>query len=125
MNCEKLKEELSTSFPDHVIDDGFGMPQLHLNKTDLIESCKILIDCSRFDFNMLVCETAVDRKDNFEMIYHLRSISTGDEIIVKVAIEREDLPVMPSVYCFWSAAELFEDEIFDLFGIKIRKSPQS
>jgi NADH:ubiquinone oxidoreductase subunit C len=33
------------------------------------------------------------------------------------------MPEIPSVYGLWQSAELFENEIFDLFGIRFQNHP--
>lgn len=44
-------------------------------------------------------------------------------MILKTRTEREGLPTLPSLYGLWQIAELFEDEIYDLFGIRFENHP--
>lgn len=72
--------------------------------------------------NMLVCLWAVDRKEaGVEVCAHLRSIKTGDQLVVKTIVS--DGVAIPSVFDIWEGAELYEDEIYDLFGVKFTGHP--
>ena len=76
---------------------------------------------SRFDY--LFCETAVDRKDGFHMIYYLFSSVLHHSLMIRVVIADKLNPIIPTVSDVWRAAEFYEREIFDLFGIRFEKHP--
>ena len=72
--------------------------------------------------NMLVCLWAVDRKEaGIEVCAHLRSVKSGDQIVVKTLVSSS--ATLPSLYEIWDGAELYEDEIYDLFGVKFTGHP--
>jgi NADH-quinone oxidoreductase subunit C len=71
----------------------------------------------------LFCETAVDRKDGFHMIYYVSSSALIHSLMIRVVIPDKVNPVIPSVSDVWRAAEFYEREIFDLFGIKFENHP--
>ncbi|MEN6351154.1 MAG: NADH-quinone oxidoreductase subunit C [Syntrophomonas sp.] len=70
----------------------------------------------RAGFNYLANLTAVDYKEEFEIVYHLYTIPGNRKLGVKTRVSREK-PVLPSVFSIWVAADWQEREIFDLFGI--------
>lgn len=123
MNKTELIAILGNYFPDKQIEDSFGFPTLRVEKEKLEAVSHILKQNKSFGFNQLVCETAVDRSSYFELVCHLRSTEEGHEMILKTRTEREGLPTLPSLYGLWQIAELFEDEIYDLFGIRFENHP--
>jgi len=55
-------------------------------------------------------------KSRFAVIYHLLSVKGNHRIRLKVGLEGSE-PLVPSVIDIWAAANWFEREAFDLFGI--------
>ncbi len=77
------------------------------------------------DFKLLLDVCGVDypgRDERFEVVYHAASLERGHRIRLKVPV-REDDPVVPSVYGVWRAADWFEREAFDMFGIRFEGHP--
>lgn len=69
--------------------------------------------------------TAIDRGEQhmrFEIVYRLHSPSLNQRLRVHVPIEAAD-PVVDSAVGVWPAADWFEREVFDLFGIRFRGHP--
>ncbi|MEQ1668732.1 MAG: NADH-quinone oxidoreductase subunit C, partial [Sulfuriferula sp.] len=59
----------------------------------------------------------------FAVVYHLLSITKNRRIRVRVFATDDDLPILASVIPVWSAANWFEREAFDLFGIVFEGHP--
>lgn len=74
-------------------------------------------------FNYLFCLTCVDYKTHFTMFYHLRNMTTFDEIVIKSKIDDVDHPAIDSVTGLWQTANFHEREVFDLFGVKFYGHP--
>lgn len=53
----------------------------------------------------------------FCVVLHLLSISLNQRVRLKVFVPDDSAPVLPTVTDVWSAANWFEREAFDLFGI--------
>lgn len=53
----------------------------------------------------------------FAAVYHLLSYSHNTRLRVRVYAPDDDAPRIPSVYGLWNAADWFEREAFDMFGI--------
>ncbi len=80
---------------------------------------------SRYSFVRLSSVTAVDRHPaapRFEVIYHLHSIDRGERLRLKCLLTA-DSPEIDSVTGVWRAADWYEREIFDLFGVIFRGHP--
>jgi NADH-quinone oxidoreductase subunit C len=53
----------------------------------------------------------------YAVVSHLLSVSLNHRVRVRVPVADDDMPVLPSVTGLWTAANWFEREAFDLFGI--------
>lgn len=87
----------------------------------LVEFLKIDTACH---FSTLVDITAVDypeRVARFDVVYHFLSMYQNHRIRLKLAM-RED-QVLPSINGVYPAANWFEREIFDMFGILFSGHP--
>lgn len=56
------------------------------------------------------------KKPRFAVVYHLLSISKNQRLRVKVFLHENQL-VLPSVHDIWKAANWFEREAYDLYGV--------
>ena len=59
----------------------------------------------------------------FAVVVHLLSISFNSRLRVRVFADGGDRPEVPSVIDVWPAADWFEREAFDLYGILFRHHP--
>jgi NADH/F420H2 dehydrogenase subunit C len=123
MTKEELKQYLEVTYPNLEVKETVNFPLLLVNKEDVITVLTQLKDAPETRFNFLFCETAVDRNPNFEVIYHLSSTYYHHDLEVKVILEDRETPVIDSVYSLWEAADLYEDEIYDMFGIRFKGHP--
>lgn len=60
-------------------------------------------------------------KPRFGSVYHLLSVGYNRRLRLKVYLD--EAPIVPSVVNVWSAADWFEREAFDLFGIVYEGHP--
>ena len=79
--------------------------------------CEVLKGSDPFSFDCLSSLTAVDRKDRFEVVYHLFSYKHNHEVALKTTLPREDGTSIETVEGLWSCANWLEREVYDLFGI--------
>lgn len=85
---------------------------------------KRLRDDANCLFKVLVDVTATDfpeRKERFEIVYNLLSLSHNQRIRVKTVTD-EDTPV-PSMVPLFSSAGWFEREVWDMFGVFFSDHP--
>jgi len=83
-----------------------------------------LRDDPAFLFEQLIDVCGVDypdRAERFEVVYNLLSVSLNRRIRVKVSTD-EDTPV-PSAVAVYPAANWFEREVWDLFGVFFSDHP--
>jgi NADH-quinone oxidoreductase subunit C len=86
---------------------------------------EFLRDEDGLEFKFLSDVTALDHypsEPRFETVYHLCSISRNQRLRMKVRLPGED-PRVASMVAVWPAANAFEREVFDLFGIYFEGHP--
>jgi NADH-quinone oxidoreductase subunit C len=98
---------------------------IYVDRSCIREACALLRDNSKCSFNFLADVTCVDwhpSEPRFEVIYHLLSIANKERVRLKVRLDGAD-PVVDSVTPVWPAANFFEREVFDLFGVRFSGHP--
>ena len=59
----------------------------------------------------------------FAVVYHLLSVTHNHRLRLKTFAPNDERPIVDSVYDVWNAADWFEREAFDLYGILFRGHP--
>jgi NADH-quinone oxidoreductase subunit C len=59
----------------------------------------------------------------FAVVYHLLSVTHNHRLRLKTFAANDERPIVDSVYEVWNAADWFEREAFDLYGILFRGHP--
>jgi NADH-quinone oxidoreductase subunit C len=96
-----------------------------IDKHLIRDACAILRDDPQCPFNYLCDVTAVDwypSEPRFEIVYHLLSIPQKEWIRLKARLDGSS-PVIESITSVWPAANYFEREVFDLFGVRFTGHP--
>ena len=97
---------------------------LNLKQSMLIKVFKILKENEKLKFNQLIDLTAVDypnKKNRFEMVYILLSVEFNFRIIIKFFINENES--VDSITNLFPAANWYEREVWDLFGIAFNNHP--
>jgi NADH-quinone oxidoreductase subunit C len=98
---------------------------IHIRRESLSRVARFLRDDSELSFDFLADLTAVDHypgEPRFETVYHLLSIQNAERLRLKVRLPGEDARV-ESMVAVWPAANAYEREVFDLFGIQFENHP--
>ena len=91
-------------------------------RDDIVIVLQHLRDIEGFTSFVDVCGVDYpERKERFEVVYHLLSMSQNTRVRIKIFTD-EDTPV-PSAFPLWPAADWFEREAFDMFGILFSGHP--
>jgi len=97
-----------------------------VNASDYLAAALLLRDSAGCKFEQLIDLCGIDyseyRDGQYEglrycVAVHLLSISLNQRLRLKVFCSNDDFPVVDSVNEVWNAANWFEREAFDLFGI--------
>jgi NADH-quinone oxidoreductase subunit C len=102
-----------------------GETSIHVERSALREACVLLRDDPNCAFNFLSDVTCVDwypSEPRFEVIYQLLSIPKKERVRLKVRLDGSS-PAVESVTSVWPAANYFEREVFDLFGVRFTGHP--
>jgi NADH-quinone oxidoreductase subunit C len=92
------------------------MVNLKIERADLNES---ITSMKNKGFNYLIKITAVDYVDHVEVVYFLRNLEKALDETVEVEMVPGDLWV-PTIMPLYSAADWYERELFEMFGIEIK-----
>lgn len=120
-------EELTIFITSLVSDQKPGIskqyPEFILPAEKLHEVAKELRYNPLTKLDYLISLTASDRKDGFNVVYHLTSTVHQHLIVLRVILADKVTPTIDTVSDLWAAAEYYEREVFDLFGIKFENHP--
>jgi NADH-quinone oxidoreductase subunit C len=121
-----LVETLRERFDASVLGDSeaFGEREITVRREILPALARLLKEEEGFEYLMDL--TAVDylgqRDIRFELVAHFYSLSGNRRLRVCVPV-KEDHPEVPSLTGLWKAADWFEREIWDLYGIRFAGHP--
>ena len=98
--------------------------EAEFDKNNITDILKILKDENVFNFTQLLDITAVDypsREFRFDLIYILQSLKKNKKIMLKTFLKETDSIV--SITNIHKAADWYERECYDLFGIEFLNHP--
>ncbi len=111
---------------------ALGELTIEVAASDYLDVARQLRDAPGCQFEILVDLCGVDYSEyrnevwegaRFCVVLHLLSVSLNQRVRLKVFAENDDFPVVPSVNDIWNAANWFEREAFDLYGIAFEGHP--
>jgi NADH-quinone oxidoreductase subunit C len=103
-----------------------GQAILTVRPGDWVQAARTLRDAPELRFDQLIDLCGVDYQEygngrwqgpRFAVVSQLLSVTLNQRIRVKVFADDDDFPSVDSVSEVWAAANWFEREAFDLFGI--------
>lgn len=121
---ESLAERIKAQLPSAETSLAFGELTLTVEAADIAHALGVLRDDPECRFTLLIDICGVDypsRTRRFDVVYHLLSIEKNQRIRVKLETD-ENAPV-PSVVSLYPAANWFERETFDMYGILFSDHP--
>lgn len=109
-----------------VPEEGLDQTTLRVSREALPEVARQLRDDPETQFDLLLDLCGVDYPERpgerFEAVYHLYSIPRRERLRLKVGAPEED-PTLPSLIPVWKAADWFEREAWDMFGLRFDGHP--
>jgi NADH-quinone oxidoreductase subunit C len=129
-----LTESIQSVLGDKVAGmvEALGEVTLEVDAENLIASMTALRDHADLHFEQLIDLCGVDyqtygdgawRGRRFAVVYHLLSLAHNRRVRVRVFAADDAFPVIESVITVWPAADWFEREAFDLYGIMFTGHP--
>jgi len=96
---------------------------IYIAREFIRDSCEKLKAAGLVNFlSDLTCADYYPRDPRFELAYHLLSHQRKERVRLKVVLEGDDA-VVESITPVWPAANFFERELFDLFGVHFLGHP--
>ena len=122
----EIQKILSERFGGRGIQTYFENDELTviLSKSILLKVLNFLKDDKVFQFKQLIDLCGVDypnRTDRFEIVYHLLSINLNQRIRIKLSVNDGD--TVPSIVSLYDAANWYEREVWDLYGVIFTDHP--
>ena len=125
-----LAEATQKKFPNLILEafENHGDRGVLIKKEGIKDLTTTLKNNPAFGFNMLMDLTAVDylhweeKESRFEVIYNLFSLPKNERLFIK-ALVKETEPEIDSVASVWPAANWYEREVWDMFGIRFKGHP--
>lgn len=116
----RLLSEVKTSFKGNLLEAAIVRDEvvLRVQRATIIHVLTTLRDHEQFLFRQLIDICGVDypaRPERFDVVYHLLSHKKNLRIRIKTSTD-ESTPV-PSSCPVYSAADWYEREVFDLYGV--------
>jgi NADH-quinone oxidoreductase subunit C len=129
--------------PESIRDNSTAAALADLATTGKLELCELTIEVApsnilealsrakkTLGFNRLSTVTGVDRypvEPRFEVVYHLQSMKTKERLRLKARVaspaQPGDNPEIESACPIYRAANWYEREVFDFFGIRFLNHP--
>jgi NADH-quinone oxidoreductase subunit C len=131
---ETLSAALDAALGDRIVSrvEALGEVTIVVKSADYLAAMQILRDDAALAFELLLDLAGVDYSAygdgawdgaRFAVVCHLLSLAHNRRLRVRVFAPHEDFPVVPSLIEVWPAANWYEREAFDLFGIMFEGHP--
>ena len=126
---EQLRElaaHIEAARPDCVVGTDIAFDELTVTVTpaSLLAFSEFLKTDQTCRFSTLVDITAVDypaRDRRFDVVYHFLSMYQNHRVRVRVQVREDEM--VPSLVSVYPAADWFEREVFDMFGLLFSGHP--
>ena len=127
-NPQQISDAVALALGDKLksIHIAFGEVTATVESADYLAAATLLRDAAGCKFEQLIDLCGIDYSEYKDGQYdglrycvasHLLSVSLNQRLRLKVFCADDDFPVIDSVNDTWNAANWFEREAFDLFGI--------
>jgi NADH/F420H2 dehydrogenase subunit C len=110
--------------PAHEQPPQYLTPGVYVPREKLLDVCRVLATDPDFGLTYLSFVSAIDwpERGELEVLYHLYSHRSREELALKVRVPRDD-PRVPSVTGIWDGANWHEREAYDLLGVVFEGHP--
>ena len=98
--------------------------EIQVDQSEIFNTIKELKEDSNLQFDQLIDLTAIDypsREKRFDVIYLLLSMTLNQRLLIKTSIDESES--IESVISIHRAADWYERECYDLFGIQFLNHP--
>ena len=124
MTKEELIDYIKENFsgPLEVIETEQPEPYFLVQAKDIVRFSRFIHDDTKLLLHFLMNLSAVDTTEHLEIVYNICSYRHKHRIFVKTVLGY-DKPDIATVMDIWPAANWYEREAWELFGININGHP--
>ena len=105
-----------------LLDTGRAEPMFEVRPEDLVEVARRLRDDLQLKFDFLCNMGGVDTRQRLEVVYSIASMTEHLRMDFKLALGYEN-PSVETITSVWPAANWYEREMYELYGIEVRNHP--
>ena len=131
---DQLSAQLKLALSVHItkLDVALNEITIECKPENYISVCSKLRDHAELKFEQLIDLCGVDYSDykdgayegaRYAVVLHLLSVNLNQRVRLRVFAQDDDFPVLPTLVDVWPAANWFEREAFDLFGLMFENHP--
>ena len=125
MTLDDLHVQLKSKFPTAVLEKVDAKPDAFFKIDPAQIHAVVLYMRDHLQFETLndLCGVDYPAEQQLAVSYHVFSYTTKCMASLKVYLPRTDLPSVPSIADIYKAANWFERETYDMFGIRFENHP--
>ena len=123
-SIEVAKEAIKKKCNPIEISDDFNQLQISISTNQILDVVDFIKNDEACEFRQITDIAGVDfpdRQKRFEVIYHFLSFKHNSRLRIKIIIGEDES--IPSITSIFPAANWFEREAFDMYGIQFRDHP--
>ncbi len=123
---EELREHVAAGLGDMMADAriAYGELTVVVQREHIVRALTYLRDNPRCQFEILIDLCGVDypaRERRFDVVYHLLSVRQNQRL--RVSLETDETTPVPSVISVFPAANWYEREAYDMYGMPFSGHP--
>ena len=123
-SIEVAKEAIKKNCNPVEISDDFNQLQISISAEHILDVVDFIKNDEACEFRQITDIAGVDfpdRQKRFEVIYHFLSFKHNSRLRIKIIIGEDES--IPSITSIFPAANWFEREAFDMYGIQFKDHP--
>jgi len=121
---EVAKEAIKKKCNPIEISDDFNQLQISISADQILDVVDFIKNDEACEFRQITDIAGVDfpdRQKRFDVIYHFLSFKHNSRLRIKIIIGEDES--IPSITSIFPAANWFEREAFDMYGIQFKDHP--
>ncbi len=123
-SIEVAKEAIKKKCKPIEISDDFNQLQISISTNQILDVVDFIKNDEACEFRQITDIAGADfpdRQKRFEVIYHFLSFKHNSRLRIKIIIGEDES--IPSITSIFPAANWFEREAFDMYGIQFKDHP--
>lgn len=124
MTKAELITHITTTFPGRLelIENTQPEPYFIVQPEDLITFSRFIHDDPALQMTFLMNLAGVDTGERYEVVYNVCSYQLKHRLFFKIQLPHDN-PEFDTIMQVWPAANWYEREIWELFGMTVRNHP--